>query len=617
MQITKLIHNFGHIHHTILFIMTRPAFAIFLAVALVAAAFGTRASNITRKENSLHLMLPDTAKANVLIALGEYYCSRNFDKALLYLQEALVIAAGHNYQKGIADSYLYHGRSYYYKDQYGISFEYLEKARKIYEDINDSDGLAHYHFASGANNAIIGKLVNATEDFQAVVTLSAETGNNKLQALGYISLGSLHIHRGEPAIALAYCLEALELAMASHDSSLVANAMTNIGKAYRLSGSLDSALYFMKQGLGLRAHLQHDRGVASSGLTIGELLIDMKQYREAIDILESSEALFHELLDDTGTGIAMILKAEALALDGNIDLAFANAHEAVSLARQIGNPSLTADAYAMLATIHAHAGNFNEAYDYTLLLNNIRDSLAEANKERIISELEVRFQSARKDDRIMLLEAHNEVQRKNNILLTVSMAALGVIILLLSILYRSKIVGLRRQQHLLAQEQTIRRQESELKDKEQQLLKEQLEAKSRELASKALEMLRINETIGSIIGQLEEHSSNNRSNDQITHYIRCIISGLESQLKNNAWHEFEKIFNNIHSEFFTKLLEVCPDLTPAEIKIAALLKLNLNTKEMAALTYKSEAGIKSTRYRLRKKLQLSSDDSLIPYLIQL
>jgi DNA-binding CsgD family transcriptional regulator len=64
-------------------------------------------------------------------------------------------------------------------------------------------------------------------------------------------------------------------------------------------------------------------------------------------------------------------------------------------------------------------------------------------------------------------------------------------------------------------------------------------------------------------------------------------------------------------------LERCPDLSPTEIKTAALLKLNLTTKEIAAITFKSEGGIKTTRYRLRKKLELSSDDKLIPFLMQI
>lgn len=593
------------------------SFRLFPLCALLLFILMPPGYSILEKEKDLYLMPSDTAKANLLISLGEYYCSRDFEKALLYLQEALVISTANSYRKGIADSYLFQGRSYYYKDQYGISFDYLEKARKIYEEMDDKEGLAIYHFASGAINAIIGNLINATKDFQAVITLSSETGNKELQCLGYMSLGSLHIRRGEPVIAMSYLNEALELARECNDNSLLANVFTNMGQAYEHSGLLDSALYFMNKGFELRKHLQHDRGIASSGLIIGEILIKMGNYNEAIILLESSGALYEKLLDDTGISIAMIRKAEALAFAEKKDQAFATAYEALSLTQNLGNPSLIGDTYTMLATIHAHYGNFNEAYDYTLLLKAIRDSLAEANKERIISELDVRFQTARKDDRIMLLEAQNEIQHKNNILLTVSIAALGAILLLTLVLYRSKIVGLRRQQKLLEQEQTIRRQESELKDKEQQLLKEQLEAKNRELASKALEMLRLNETIESIIEKLEDHGRTNQKDEKITHYIRGIISGLESQLKNNSWNEFEKIFNNIHSEFFTKLLETCPDLTPTEIKIAALLKLNLNTKEMAALTYKSEAGIKSTRYRLRKKLQLNSDDSLIPYLMQL
>ena len=597
--------------------MTRPALAIFLAIVLMAATGGTYASNIARKESELHLMPPDTAKANLLISLGKHYCSRNSELALLYLQQALVISTELNYKQGIAGSYLYQGRSYYYKDQYGIAFEYLDKARRLYDELQDDDGLAEYHFASGAINAIIGNFLNAIQDFHAIITLTGATENTRLKSLGYQSLGALHIRRDEPDLAMHYLNNALLLAIGNDDTQLVSNAMTNIGLAYEAAGKPDSAMYFMKKGLEIRTQLQEKRGIASSGLIIGRLLVNMERYPEAIDILRSSESAYAALNDDTGISIAMMHLAEAFAYSGEYEEAEKMSGYALALAKRIGNPSLTGDVYAVLAAVYAHAGNFKQAYNHTLLLNHLRDSLAEANKERIVSELEMRFQTARKDDRIMLLEARSEVQRKNNILLSVSMAALIVIVVLMIILYRLKNRGLRRHRMLLQQEKTIRCQEAKLQHKEQQLLKEQLEAKNRELASKALEMLRINETINSIIGQLNEHSRSNNESDQLNHHIGRIISGLESQLKNNSWREFEKIYNNIHSGFFSKLLEVCPDLTPSEIKIAALLKLNLNTKEMAALTYKSEAGIKSTRYRLRKKLQLNSDDSLIPYLMQL
>jgi len=170
---------------------------------------------------------------------------------------------------------------------------------------------------------------------------------------------------------------------------------------------------------------------------------------------------------------------------------------------------------------------------------------------------------------------------------------------------------------LLEQENIIHTQESKIRENKNQILQDQLEVKNRELASKALEMIRYNDTIRSILEKLDEIHRNPDIDDEVSMHIRSIINELDNQNKQNIWNEFDKIFKNIHSGFYTRLLERCPDLTPTEIKTAALLKLNLTTKEIAAITYKSEGGIKTTRYRLRKKLGLSSDDKLIPYLIQI
>jgi hypothetical protein len=149
---------------------------------------------------------------------------------------------------------------------------------------------------------------------------------------------------------------------------------------------------------------------------------------------------------------------------------------------------------------------------FTIIL---KDSLANANKESIVSELEIQFQTARKDDKINLLQQQNEFQRKNNILLMVSFAALAIILVLTLILFRLKSLALKRQQKLYEQENTIREQENALREKEQQMLKEDLEARNREMASKALEMLRVNETIESIIEKLAQFSEANNENEKL------------------------------------------------------------------------------------------------------
>ena len=57
-----------------------------------------------------------------------------------------------------------------------------------------------------------------------------------------------------------------------------------------------------------------------------------------------------------------------------------------------------------------------------------------------------------------------------------------------------------------------------------------------------------------------------------------------------------------------------PNLTPGELKVCALLKVNLSNKEIANLLSVSIRNVESHRYWIRKKMGLSSDVNLSVYL---
>ncbi len=60
-----------------------------------------------------------------------------------------------------------------------------------------------------------------------------------------------------------------------------------------------------------------------------------------------------------------------------------------------------------------------------------------------------------------------------------------------------------------------------------------------------------------------------------------------------------------------------PDLTPNEMRLSALVKLNLTIKEMAAILGISPDSVKTARYRLRKKLELNTEENLTDFMLQL
>ncbi len=591
--------------------------AAILALVVMFLPLGGICQDISEMEAKLHTLTGDRDKINLLIDLGEYYCSRDHQKALFYLQDALVLSTNLGYRKGVAGSLLWQGRSFYYKDEYAMAMRYLEKARHLYKELDDPDGLANVYGATGAIHRILGNHLMAIQDYQKVIDLSELSGNMEKQTAGFMSLGGFYNERGEPEQALAYLTQALALAKHTGNASKKAIVLANMGLAHEHLNNLDSALVYMDKGLRIQTELEEVRGIASSKYNIGGLLIKMNQPRQAVETLKQAVGGFSLLDDDTGICIATIQLAQAWHLAGNNAEALDNADAALDIARKINNPALIKNVLKVLAHITSGINKHELAYAYLLRHNKIHDSLADANREQLIRELEIQFQTARKESEIQILKSRNEMQRKNNLLLSISSVALVVILLLGIILMRQKSRGIARKNKLFEQEKTIHKQKEALRDQEQQVMNEQLEAKNRELASKALEMTRVNEVISSIIEKLEAYSNENQENEKSTYYISGIISGLEAQLKKNSWSEFEKVFKQIHSGFYKKLLDICPDLSPAEIKVAAFLKLNLNTKEIAAISYKSESGIKSTRYRLRKKLGLASDDSLIPFLMKL
>jgi hypothetical protein len=97
----------------------------------------------------------------------------------------------------------------------------------------------------------------------------------------------------------------------------------------------------------------------------------------------------------------------------------------------------------------------------------------------------------------------------------------------------------------------------------------------------------------------------NQQPEEIREEVIKIAKSLKDQTDKEIWEEFELRFKQVHSGFYERLLEKFPDLTPNELKMCGLLRLNLTTKEMSELTGQQRGAIEMARFRLRKHLGLT------------
>jgi CheY-like chemotaxis protein/DNA-binding CsgD family transcriptional regulator len=142
-----------------------------------------------------------------------------------------------------------------------------------------------------------------------------------------------------------------------------------------------------------------------------------------------------------------------------------------------------------------------------------------------------------------------------------------------------------------------------------------LELKKRELVSSALRLIQIGELNNHLVSELATISQ--YTNKQGSELIRQLIKQNNLKAGEGIWQEFESRFEHVYEDFYKILNHRFPVLTPGEKKLCALLRLNLSTKDIATITFQNPQSVDMARYRLRKKLNLTTDENLSEFLMGL
>lgn len=148
--------------------------------------------------------------------------------------------------------------------------------------------------------------------------------------------------------------------------------------------------------------------------------------------------------------------------------------------------------------------------------------------------------------------------------------------------------------------------------------KEAIKQKEWELTLQAKNMLTNTEFNTKLLSKLEILTKNHfEDNENAIKILNDIKSELNLKIKTQAWEDFETHFKAVHPLFMENLINNFPKLSSGEIKLCALLRLNLNSKEIASILFQNPQSIDIARYRLRKKMNLNRDDNLNSFLLSI
>jgi DNA-binding CsgD family transcriptional regulator len=158
-----------------------------------------------------------------------------------------------------------------------------------------------------------------------------------------------------------------------------------------------------------------------------------------------------------------------------------------------------------------------------------------------------------------------------------------------------------------------RQQEETLVILEKEKLAKEIKVKQNELTGTTLVIAKKNE----LLLELKNMVQINKENFKSTSRYQSLVGKIDKSINNSEeWQSFELHFNELHQDFFERLLKDYPLLTPKDLKLSAYLKMGLSSKEIAPLMGISVRGIEIQRYRLRKKLNIEGSKHLSNFLIR-
>ena len=159
---------------------------------------------------------------------------------------------------------------------------------------------------------------------------------------------------------------------------------------------------------------------------------------------------------------------------------------------------------------------------------------------------------------------------------------------------------------------TIHKQEKKIINQKAEEYKKELEFKKQELINNALQLLQIMENTSGMVNELKK--INLEISDDNSARLNHVLAKYQDKSFEVKWAEYERRFEEVHSDYYQKLLKDFPGLSANERKLCVYFKMDMENKDIAALTFSSYDAVRKARIRLKHKLNLSSEDNLVEFL---
>jgi serine phosphatase RsbU (regulator of sigma subunit)/Flp pilus assembly protein TadD len=375
------------------------------AVYIILSLFITHFSFAQkRKTDSLESILKtskdDSDKVTILYQLAANYLHDNCEKALLYGNKAKELALKINDKQGLASALNNIGLAYDNMGKYDKAMKNYFESLKIKEEINYLPGLVSTYNNIGLVYDIQGNINEALANYQKSYDIAVKIKDEHGISDGFLNIGVVYTEKNENAKGLENFKKALAIAKKINNNSSIINALNDIGLVYTSNNQYDSALQTFNEVIRIGRENNDSINIASAYNNSAVVFFKRHEFKKAVEALNS----------------------------------------AVNAAKSVGAKPNLKNYYENLAEVYDTLRDYKNAYYFHKLYSDIKDTLQNSEKSKIIAELQFAYNTAKKEKELSLIEKEKEIRRKTEenkqkMLVVYLISGVIVVLLILLLLY--------------------------------------------------------------------------------------------------------------------------------------------------------------------------------------
>lgn len=396
---------------------------------------------------------PSLQKPEELNAFAvELWQRGQYDSALVFAEKSQTLSLETRDSLTLAKSMNTFGMIYNSKGDPAKSIYYYEQALAILKALDNKDLIPSTMTNIGIvfmKQAVYDKALSNL--FEAAIYFEEKKELRSLSSV-YNSIGSIYRYERSYDKALQYHALALEARKELRYDKGIAGSLNNIGTVYTELGNYDSALYYFNLSLKLKeiGNLPYEK--ASTLSNIAETHFLKKNYTLA----ETYFIEVHKLLEEAGDKVGLSESYYNLARINIVKSAYPLAEKqallSIKIATEAGVSDIRLKAYTLLKKIYTSTKNYPKALVYADLFIGLNDTLLGEEKQKSITQLEIKYEMEKKQRELQ--ELNREKEKAEAILLIkdmqlaskttytnsliITLVLLSAVIILLLLLFRDR-----------------------------------------------------------------------------------------------------------------------------------------------------------------------------------